>query len=177
MIRAMPSCARPACYPYPREMEPEQLQRGRPCRCTCEVCSSTHQTDRGPDDDMIRTDGTVTSTPSMMEEYESEAGESEPSPEEAPGASEAGWLSAHDQLIIDHGLNSTTTPDTTMVEVQCYCHHEVDPAGTVPRSHCRVTRWVTYRHATEDQDNVELCLECYPYPRDLIPESLRLRHP
>ena len=164
----------PTCYPYPREMEPEQLQRCRPCRCACEFCVSTRQADQGTDGDITGVDGTTPLTPPAMEESEPESEESEQGPGETTEGDEAQrfdrdlafWLSAHDQLIIDHELGSTTTPDTTMVEVQCYCHHEVDPAGTVPRNHCQVTRRVTYRQATEDQGNSELCLECYPYHRE-----------
>ena len=59
-------------------------------------------------------------------------------------------------------------PDTKFVEMQCYCHTNLDRSLELVaeiEARCFHTQFVSFRHLEEDHEGATMRTECWPHPR------------
>ena len=151
------------CYPYPRRLVANQL-RLTPYQCRCDVCASgppdTSESNPPPISDYISCSlgwAVVPVAPSTSGQGASTGSMGSTGADQPPTETSAQPLP---QIVI-HPRN--------IVDVGCNCHHDHHRGGS-----CTTRRRIQFGYLTGDSENALLCEVCYPQPRQLVANQIRL---
>ena len=169
------------CWPHPRGygVDPEYYRCCNACMCTCDSCRVVLQelVDSTDIDQLLDMDvpaGLAAQTPHQANPPPDnwtdpvEVSTPEGSPERAPQTlrptgSYVGWLPP------PHISMNRSDPNATMIDVECNCHYDRHRGVS-----CTTRRRVRLDYLSEDGENAMLCEGCYPQPRQMVANRIRL---